>query len=275
MGCSNSVPKTASIFPLEDLAILNQPLKTALEEPKEKNSKISSLIIRSSEILKKYESIRRKLIDELDEIIFKTGAYIFKYPLPLHCFKLLMFKLAIRSKGNLEVYNITFLDDPPFVQMENVENCFEYKRILAYIISLSYLKTTLKELENDLPELFYLINEVDIFESNKKCINDGINLLVIMKKFNTLSLSGFRNEVFSLLVKKNNYDEQLKLIVENANLFGNGDNISQFFAGLKVLKNKYRDIFSNIYLENNEADAREKISQKIGKKSNPLALTSK
>ena len=136
------------------------------------------------------------------------------------------------------------------------------------------MKTTLKELENDLPELIFINNEIlsnnidRLIRERKKYIAQGIEILSLMQRFYLVTMSLFRHESFVIYCRKNLYDKQIELIGKNTNFFlpGEGNKNKIMLEGLTKLCKMYKTIFFGIDLENSEEAARNALEAHIEKK---------
>ena len=275
MGCSSSLGTKALSLEQSEIIKLNTPLNPNLQLlPNTYGNEINQYIKRASEILLKFELVRQKIVDEQDYVFLKTGGYIFKQPSPEKCLKYIIYILALKFQGKLNKLNIYCLEDAPFIQISKFDDDNEYQLLIGYITSLSYMKTTLKELENDLPELIFINNEIlsdnrdKLIRERKKYIAQGIEILSLMQRFYLVTMSLFRHESFVIYCRKNLYDKQIELIGKNTNFFlsGEGNKNKIMFEGLTKLCKMYKTIFFGIDLENSEEAARKALEAHIEKK---------
>lgn len=275
MGCGSSLGTKSISLEESEIIKLNTPLNSNLQLlPDTYGKEINQYIKKASEILLKFELVRQKLIDEQDFVFLKTGGYIFKRPSPEKCLKYIIYILAFKLQGKLNNLNIYCLEDAPFIQISKFDDDNGYQFLIEYITSLSYTKTTLKELENDLPELIFINNEIlsnnrdKLIRERKKYIAQGVEILELMQKFYSVTMSLFRHESFFIYCRRNLYDKQIELIGKNANFFisreGNKNKI--MLEGLTKLCKMYQGIFFGVELEESEEEARKALEAHIEKK---------
>lgn len=269
MGCSSSNNST-HIFEDHQLIQLNSPLHINLQLL---NSTCDSYIKKASESLLKFELIRQKIIDEFDNVILSSGGYVLKEPTAEKILKFLIFVLLVKRKGNLSEVNITCIEDPPYISIKNSEE--EFKELTQYIVSLSYTKTTLKELNNDIPTLFFIMNEV-LNDDRKKCVKEikekirkAIETLQLLEKYFNATMGLFRHEAFIAYCHKCNYDKQLMLISTHIDYF---DDVSHFamHRGLSRLVREFKDEFNNISLVSDASASLNNLQRKIQKKKEQI-----
>ena len=272
MGCSSSNSNSHHIFEDYQLIKLNSPLHLNLPLL---NSPCDSYIKKASESLLKFELIRQKIIDEFDNVILSSGGYVLKDPTAEKILKYSLFFVLVKRKGNLTDVNITCIEDPPYIAIKPSENEEGFKALTQYIISLSYTKTTLKELNNDIPTLFFIMNEVlnDDRKKNvkeiKANIKNGIEMLQLLEKYFNVTMGLFRHEAFIAYCHKCNYDKQLMLIASHVDYFDDGSHFAMH-RGLSRLIKEFKDEFNNISLVSDASESLVNLRRRIQKKKEQI-----
>ena len=181
MGCS-SCSNLTNINNKKSEEILNTPLNYNLPFPSicidishnNYNQDLKNKIIRAKEILKEIEIIRGNLVLKFNKLLLESEAYIFKEKSTALLLRHLIYTLIYEKKEDLCYYGIFYIDDPPFIYSDNLNEIPIYNKITSYINSLVYLRTTLKQFENYEPELFFILNEIN---SNKIYSNQDMKIL--------------------------------------------------------------------------------------------------
>ena len=104
MGCSNMT------YSRMDGKIIKQE-KIQLDIPNIKKNKELS---QAQNLIHLITFLRNKIIYEYDNLIYNTGACIFKSPNIMHCVQCLFYKISADCGGNLNSAQFSFKEDPPF-----------------------------------------------------------------------------------------------------------------------------------------------------------------
>ena len=258
MGCSNcSIPQ--NLYKNKDYEILTTPLNYNLPFPSNCenisenhiNKKLKDEIISVSKILKEFETIRRNLILKFNELLLESEAYIFKEKSTDIILRYLIYSILFEQKGDLTNYGIFYIDDPPFIHSDNLDEKPIYIKITNFINSLVYYRATIKQFENYEPELIFILSEIKLNKGN--LINDSKTLEIIQK------------EVINYVSKINYYNpEIINIIEENYKIYEE----KELYDCLKKLKKKYPKQFESIELVSNKKDVKEEIEKIIKINSN-------
>ncbi len=278
MGCS-SCSNLTNINNKKSEEILNTPLNYNLPFPSicidishnNYNQDLKNKIIRANEILKEIEIIRGNLVLKFNKLLLESEAYIFKEKSTALILRQLIYTLIYEKKGDLSYYGIFYIDDPPFIYSDNLNEIPIYNKITSYINSLVYLRTTLKQFENYEPELIFIENEINsnkiysnqdmkILDKIETEVKTCIELLPILRRFIVHNLYSFKKEMISYASNREYYSSNIiKLIKENNTLFLEKGMYDSF---IELKKNNQKEL-ELIILENNKEDSKNQIEKII------------
>ena len=225
MGCGCSIPVQST-----DNSLLNEPLDCNLNfiEPSSMEfDQLNALFKRASSILKTFEEYREQIVDKFDYIVYKTGACIFTNPTIVHCVHNIWYKISLEYDCNISKANITYIEDPPYLSMRLTSQISEdtqqiIKLLEEYVTYLRSIKTSMKQLENALAELIYLINEVTFPTNNQRCyvnkskITKGVRMFPELTPFYRQLLQLFRYEVYMCCKRKDEYSDKINKVAKIA-----------------------------------------------------------
>ena len=183
--------------------------------------------------------LRNKIIYEYDNLIYKSGACLFKNPRIAHCTKCILFIMSSDLKGDLKKDDFTFREDPPFFKFplgkitDETNNLLN--QLLDFIMTLRDYKVILKQIDKETPKLMYIIfeNNNKISKENIEKINKSISLFKDLYKLRTSILCDYKNQIYELMTN-DNYLKKINAI------------------GEKAFKNKITDIYEIIKLSKEE-----------------------
>ena len=156
-------------------------------------------------------TIRNKIIYEYDNLIYITGACLFKNPTMAHCTKCVLFKICSECQGDLNNANIKFKEDPPYMTINSNNFSASTNNLIAklfeFVINLRDYKLILKQLDKETPKLMYIIfeNNNNISKENLDKISKAINLFREMVKLRNNILSEYKNQIYDLIMSNVNY----------------------------------------------------------------------
>lgn len=211
-------------------------------------------LTQAQELIHLITNIRNKIIYEYDNLIYITGACIFKNPSISHCTKCILFKMSSECKGDINNANFSFREDPPFMKIDfskftqytnNILN-----QLLEFIIRLRDYKIIIKQLDKEIPKLMYLIydNNNKISKINLVKINQAISLFQDLQKLRTNILVEYKNQIYDLVCNNIEFIDQINKIGELA------------------YKNNITDIFEITMLLKDNMDDKDKNNKKIKEK---------
>ena len=283
MGCSYC-SISVNTNEKKDFEILNTPLNYNLPFPlnyeniseNHINKNLKDQILTVSKILKEFELIRRNLILKFNELLLESEAYIFKEKSTDIILRYLIYSILFEQKGDLTYYGIFYIEDPPFIHSDNLEEKPIYLKITNFINSLVYYRATIKQFENYEPELIFILSEIKlnkglsnddskILEIIQTEVNNCIELLPLLKKFIIYGLFNFKKEVIAYVSRKHFYDSEIiKIIEDNYKIYEE----KELYECLIKLKKQYPKEFESILLVNNKKNAKEEIEKIIKINSN-------
>lgn len=269
MGCGN-IQKTE----LKSWALLTTPLSNHLHYLSNDNPEaieINKLVERGALILFRIEKVRQNIIDSLDEIILETGTYVFSSPTIVNCFHCVLYLIAFELQGDLTPLKKYYSDEPPFLILTtdklSQRSVNLIQMIQKYIHNLIYLKITIRQIENDIPELLFMINELNIDEDNKInenniLISNALKIIPLLKTINASYIQSFQKECYYFETMKEVYEKKIQLFCKEIQVNNAVNDIGERMFLYKQLSMKYPCIFSSIKMESSVKIAKKKI-QKI------------
>lgn len=197
---------------------LVQPLKQSLNL-----SKINfSTAVHTQTIISSIVKLRDRMLTIYHKIIYKTGACCFVTPSIIHCLHCAFYKVSFEFGGVLEKSGLTYIEDPPYLQMnqelisketQDILNC-----VFDFITEIRGYKALIKQIDKDTPELIYLIseNKQSITSENEKSINIAIEMFNQIIKFRQDILKLYRNEVYKYVTKTESYCKEINVVAKEA-----------------------------------------------------------
>ena len=201
MGCSNMT------YSRMDGKIIKQE-KIQLDIPNIKKNKELS---QAQNLIHLITFLRNKIIYEYDNLIYNTGACIFKSPNIMHCVQCLFYKISADCGGNLNSAQFSFKEDPPFFSINENKISEETKNILhellEFITKLRDYRILIRQLDKETPKLMYIVfeNSNDVSKDNLDKINKAISLFQDLTKLRNVILMEYKNEIYDLIMSNNSY----------------------------------------------------------------------
>ena len=164
-------------------------------------------------------NIRNKIIYEYDNLIYISGACLFKNPSILHCTKCILFKICSECQGNLNNAEFTFREDPPFLKVKFEKFSQNTNNILFdFVIKLRDYKIIMKQIDKETPKLMYIVfeNNNKISKENIEKINKAILLFKDLNRLRSNILVEYKNQIYDLVMSNKLYLEQINKIGEIA-----------------------------------------------------------
>ena len=175
------------------------------------NIKKNKELLQAQNLIHLITFLRNKIIFEYDNLIYNTGACIFKSPNIMHCVQCLFYKISADCGGNLNSAQFTFKEDPPFFSINEKKISDETKNILndlmEFITKLKDYRILIKQLDKETPKLMYIVfeNSNDVSKDNLNKINKAISLFQDLTKLNNVILMEYKNEIYDLIMSNNSY----------------------------------------------------------------------
>lgn len=207
--------------------------------------------------------LRNKIIYEYDNLIYKSGACLFKNPRIAHCTKCIFFKMSTECKGELKKDDFTFREDPPFLKFQferfSKETNILLNQLFDFIIMLRDYKIILKQIDKETPKLMYIIfeNNNKISKENIEKINKSISLFKELYKLRNNILFEYKNQIYDLMTNEF-YVSEINTIGEKASR----NNMTDIYEiGMLFKENNTPDIEWAMYGSINEA--KKKMEKKL------------
>ena len=175
------------------------------------NIKKNKELLQAQNLIHLITFLRNKIIFEYDNLIYNTGACIFKSPNIMHCVQCLFYKISADCGGNLNSAQFTFKEDPPFFSIKEKKISDETKNILndlmEFITKLKDYRILIKQLDKETPKLMYIVfeNSNDVSKDNLNKINKAISLFQDLTKLRNVILMEYKNEIYDLIMSNNSY----------------------------------------------------------------------
>lgn len=274
MGCGD-IRKTE----LKSWELISHPLSNHMHylsnnTPEEKE--INKLIQRSELILYQIEKVRQNIVDELDEIIFATGGYVFSSPTIVNCLHCVLYLIALELNGDITKLNKHYSEEVPFLIISTDKLSQKatdlFQMIQKYIHNLIYLKTTIRQLENDIPELLFMINEINCDEYKEKIkennilISIALKALPLLKTVNLSYIQSYQKECYYFDTMQEIYEKKIQLFCREVNQNELSNDIADLMFSYKAIQIKHPKMFSSIKMESSVKIARKKIKKIIDDK---------
>ena len=217
-------------------------------------------------------TIRNKIIYEYDNLIYITGACLFKNPTMAHCTKCVLFKICSECQGDLNNANIKFKEDPPYMTINSNNFSTSTNNLIAklfeFVINLRDYKLILKQLDKETPKLMYIVfdNSNKISKDNLGKINKAITLFKDLTKLRSNILVEYKNQIYDLINDSNRYKEQINKI----GALAYKEKISDIYEITMLFKNNMNE-FIDYFIEeewimhNNIKEAKRIMEKKLEK----------
>ena len=167
-------------------------------------------------------NIRNKIIYEYDNLIYISGACLFKNPSMMHCTKCILFKISSECEGDLTKAKLSFREDPPFMKIDfsfkNPDTNIILSQLFDFIIRLRDYKILIKQIDKETPKLMYILyeNNNKVSKENLEKINKGILLFKDLTRLRSNILVQYKNQIYELASNNINFINQINKIGEIA-----------------------------------------------------------
>lgn len=185
--------------------------------------------------------IRNRIIYLYHKIIYSSAACIYDYPSITFALRNIFYKISADFKGDLLASNLTYIEDPPYLQCRGFDLLSEQAKeklqeIFDFIVEIRGYKQIIKQIDKDTPELLFLVfeNKELISEENCKKINESMNLFKEMVKLRYNILESYKNQIYNFVTKTEIYCKNINKI------------------GKEAFKRGYKDIYEIALLKKNE-----------------------
>ena len=194
-------------------------------------------------------NIRNKIIYEYDNLIYISGACLFKNPSMIHCTKCILFKISSECEGDLTKAKLSFREDPPFMKIDfnfkSPDTNIILSQFFEFIVRLRDYKILIKQIDKETPKLMYILyeNNNKVSKENLEKINKGILLFKDLTRLRGNILVQYKNQIYELASNNTIFINQINKIGEIAYK----KNIKDIYEIIMLLK----DISDDKESENN------------------------
>jgi len=180
-----------------------------------KNKELSQ----AQSLIKLITILRNNIIYEFDNLIFITGACLFKNPDMSHCTKCILFKICSESEGDIRKTEFIYNEDLPFFKIDNMEKFSQetndlISKLFAFIGKLRDYKIILRHLDKEMPKLMYIVfeNNNKISKENIDKINKAILLFKNLSDFRIKIIKQYKNQISDLAMGNIDFYNQINTI---------------------------------------------------------------
>jgi len=170
-------------------------------------------------LIKLITILRNNIIYEFDNLIFITGACLFKNPDMSHCTKCILFKICSESEGDIRKTEFIYNEDLPFFKIDNMEKFSQetndlISKLFAFIGKLRDYKIILRHLDKEMPKLMYIVfeNNNKISKENIDKINKAILLFKNLSDFRIKIIKQYKNQISDLAMGNIDFYNQINTI---------------------------------------------------------------
>lgn len=188
-------------------------------------------------------SLRNKIIYSHDKLVYDSGAFLFQKPTIYHCVRCIFFKMSQEVNGNFDNISFNVKEDPPYLQ-GNFKNlsilCQDLlTELFDFIIELKYYRVIIKQIDQEIPELFYLIfeNKKNISKENAQKIQKAIELFKEMTKLRSSILQNYKTQIYRITTQNLIFWEKVIVVGK----YAYKKNINDIYD--IVMLNKYKKKF--------------------------------
>lgn len=150
-------------------------------------------------------NIRNKIIYEYDNLIYLSGACLFKNPTITHCTRCILYKICSECQGDINKAGFFQREDPPFLLVKKEKFSKETNELISllfdFIIKLRDYKFIVKQIEKETPKLMYIVfeNNNNVSKENISKINKGIILFKELNKIRNSIIVEYKDKIFDVI----------------------------------------------------------------------------
>lgn len=163
--------------------------------------------------------LRNNIIYEFDNLIFITGACLFKNPDMSHCIKCILFKICSESEGDIKNTEFIYNEDLPFFKLNKMEKFSQetkdlISKLFDFIGKLRDYKIILRHLDKEIPKLMYIVfeNNNKISKENIDKINKAILLFKNLSDLRIKIIKQYKNQISDLAMGNSDFYNQINTI---------------------------------------------------------------
>ena len=180
-------------------------------------------LIHAQSLINLISRIRNKMIYLYHKLIYDTGACLYFNPTIKHCFNSVFYKMSSDFEGKIENAGIEYIEDPPYLRVENTKNLSqqgEYllNQLFNFIVEIKSYKSIIKQIDKETPGLLYLVceNKENVSSENIENINRGIELFKNTINIRNEIINIYKLQVREYFTKKDTFFKNLNEIGEKA-----------------------------------------------------------
>ena len=180
-------------------------------------------LIHAQSLINLISRIRNKMIYLYHKLIYDTGACLYYNPTIKHCFNSVFYKLSSDLEGKIERAGIEYIEDPPYLKVENTNYLTEQGKCLLnqlfnFIVEIKSYKSIIKQIDKETPGLLYLVceNKENVSSENIENINRGIELFKNTINIRNEIINIYKLQVREYFTKKDTFFKNLNEIGEKA-----------------------------------------------------------
>lgn len=168
------------------------------------SSSLSNELIHAQTTIQLITALRNKIIYLHDRLVFHTGAFLFQKPTIVHIIRCIFFKMSAEVNGDFSIITFDYKEDPPY--LENNFGFFSIfvqnliKELFEFIVEIRNYRVIIKQIDQEIPELFYLVFERKNFLSkdNYYKIKKSIELFKEMTKLRLSILQNYKTQIYRI-----------------------------------------------------------------------------
>ena len=180
-------------------------------------------LIHAQSLINLISRIRNRIIYLYHKLIYDTGACLYLNPTIEHCLKSVLYKISCDLEGEIKIYDLEYIEDPPFLKLTTKEKIKKKSldlltELFNFIVEIKNYKTIIKQIDKETPGLLYLIfeNKENISTENINNINKGIDLFKEMTNLRISIINKYKLQIRDFLYKKEEYLDKINLIGKKA-----------------------------------------------------------
>ena len=163
-------------------------------------------------------NIRNKIIYEYDNLIYLTGACLFKHPNITHCTRCILYKICSECQGDINKAGFFQREDPPFLIVKREKFSKETNELIThlfdFIIKLRDYKYIIKQIEKETPKLMYIVfeNNHNVSKENISKINKGMILFKDLNKIRNSIIVEYKDKIFDVIMFNKDFCNEINKI---------------------------------------------------------------
>ena len=163
-------------------------------------------------------NLRNKIIYEYDNLIYLTGACLFKNPTITHCTRCILYKICSECQGDINKAGFFQREDPPFLIVKKEKFSKETNKLINhlfdFITKLRDYKFIVKQIDKETPKLMYIVFENNNYVSKENIskINKGIILFKELNKIRNSIMVAYKDKIFDVIMFNKEFCNEINKI---------------------------------------------------------------